>query len=164
MTITGVCYCTRGEVKTALDIKESARVNDQVDRALSGARDSVESLCNRKFYPQAATRVFDWPNRERPYPWRLRLNQHEAVSVSALSSGGVVITAGQFFLEPANEGPPFTRIDLNRSTVAAWSAGSTPQHSISVTGVFGFWAATTPAGVLAAAMNDTTGTAATVSD
>ncbi len=61
MSITSVCYSTREDVKTALDIKESARVNAQIDRALAGARDSVETLCNRKFYPQAATRVFDWP-------------------------------------------------------------------------------------------------------
>ena len=163
MTITGVCYCTRGEVKTALDIKESARVNDQVDRALAGARDSVETLCNRKFFPSAGTRVFDWPDRSRPYPWRLWLNQHEAISISALVSGGVAIPAGQFFLEP-QDGPPFTRIDLNRSAAAAWTAGSTPQHAIAATGVFGFRADTAPAGALAAAMADTTGTALAVTD
>src|SRR6266568_1187950 len=150
MAITGVCYCTREEVKHALDIKESARVNPQVDRALAGARDSVESLCNRKFYPQAATRKFDWPNYQRAYPWRLWLNQHEVISVSVLSSGGIVIPAGQYFLEPANEGPPYTHIELNRSTVAAWTSGATPQHAISVTGVFGFGADTAPAGALAA--------------
>ncbi len=163
MAVTGPCYCTREDVKTALDIKESARVNDQIDRALAGARDSVETLCNRKFYPQAATRVFDWPNFQRAYPWRLWLNQHEAISVSALVSGGVTITAGQYFLEPANEGPPFTRIDLNRATVAAFTSAATPQHSVSVTGVFGYRADTAPAGVLAAALTDPTGTAVTVS-
>ncbi len=163
MAVTGPCYCTREDVKTALDIKESARVNAQVDRALAGARDSVETLCNRKFYPQAATRVFDWPNYQRARPWRLWLNQHEAISVSALVSGGVTITAGQYFLEPANEGPPFTRIDLNRATVAAFTSAATPQHSVSVTGVFGYRADTAPAGALAAALTDTTGTAVTVS-
>jgi hypothetical protein len=112
----------------------------------------------------AATRVFDWPNAERSYPWRLWLNQHELISVSVLVSGGVTITAGQYFLEPANSGPPFTRIDLNRATVAAFTSAATPQHSVSVTGVFGYRADTAPAGALAAAVTDTTGTAVTVTD
>ncbi len=160
--ITRICYCSREDVKTALDFKETARNNPQVDRAIQSAADNIEGFTHRSFYPLAATRVFDWPNYQRAVPWRLWLNQYEAISVSALSSGGKVITAGQFFLEPANEGPPFTRIDLDRSTSAAWTSGATPQHSISVTGVFGYRADTAPAGALAAAMTDTTGTAVTV--
>jgi hypothetical protein len=164
MAITGVCYSTREDVKSALDFKESARNNAQIDRALAGARNDVENLCNRKFYPQIATRVFDWPDYRRGYPWRLWLNQHEVISVSQLSSGGVIISPDQYFLEPANSGPPFSRIDLNRSTSAVWSAGSTPQHSISVAGVFGGCADTSPGGVLAAAVSDIIGTSITVSN
>jgi hypothetical protein len=164
MAITGPCYTTRDEVKDALDIKESARVNAQVDRAMAAGRDAVESLCLRKFYPLVATRVFDWPNFQRAYPWRLWLNQFELISVTTLTAGGTILTAGQYFLEPANSGPPFTRIDLNRSTSAAWTSTGTPQHAISVAGVWGFGADSTPAGALAAAMTDTTGTAATVTD
>src|SRR5260370_6052428 len=166
MAITGVCYCTRETVKTALDIKESARVNDQVDRALTGARDSVESLCNRKFYPQADTRFFDWPNFDRAYPWRLWLYADEVISVSALSSGGTVIPQNQYFLRAGRgyAGPPVTYIELDRSTAAACRAGATPPRSRSGARVVGYSAAPTPAGTLTAAMSDTTGTAATVSD
>lgn len=164
MTITGVCYCTRDEVKNALDIKESARVNAQIDRALAASRDAVENLCKRKFYPLTATRVFDWPNYQRAAPWRLWLNQYELISVTTLTSGGVVIPSNQYFLEPANSGPPYTRIDLNRSTSAAFASPGTPQHAISVLGLWGYGADTTPAGALAAAVTDTTGTAATVTN
>jgi hypothetical protein len=166
MAITGVCYCTREDVKTALDIKETARVNAQVDRALAGARDSVETLCNRKFYPQADTRFFDWPNYDRAYPWRLWLYADEVISVSALSSGGTVIPQSQYFLRAGRgyTGPPFTYIELDRSTSAAFRGGATPQRSVSVTGVFGFGADTAPAGALAAPVTDTTGTSVTLSD
>src|SRR5260370_25571277 len=116
MTMTGVCYCTRDAVKNALDIKESARVNAQIDRALGAGRDAVEDLCKRKFYPLVATRVWDWPNFQRAYPWRLWLNQHELISVTTLTSHGVVLPPASHFLEPPNPGPPFTRLDLNRSS------------------------------------------------
>lgn len=164
MAITRVCYCTREDVKTALDIKESARVNAQVDRAIQSAADDIEGFLHRKFYPQLATKFFDWPSYQRAAPWRLWLNQHEVISVSALTSGGVVIPAGQFFLEPVNEGPPYTRIELDRSAAAAFTAGATPQRSISVAGLWNYGADTAPAGSLAAAMSDATGTAATVTN
>lgn len=162
--ITRVCYCTREDVKASVDFKESARNNPQIDRAMQSAAEKIEGFTHRKFYPLLATRVFDWPNYQRAYPWRLWLNQSEVISITTLTSGGVVIPSNQYFLEPANEGPPYSRIDLNRSTSAAWSAGATPQHSISVTGLWGYCTATVPAGTLAAAMSDTTGTAVTISD
>jgi hypothetical protein len=164
MAITGACYCTRDEVKAALDIKETARANAQIDRAVMGARGAVDSLCNRSFMPATATRLFDWPQPERFYPWRLWLNQHEVISVSVLMAGGVVIPAGQYFLEPVNSGPPFSRIDLNRATAAVFSGAGTPQRAVSVAGVFGFGADTTPAGALAAAVGTTGVTTVTVSD
>lgn len=163
MAVSRQCYCTREDVKNAPDFKESARANAQIDRAIQTAAEVIEGNTNRVFYPTVATRVFNWPDPQRPYPWRLWLNQNELISVSVLSAGGVVIPSNQFFLEPANSGPPYTRIELNRGTSAAFSAGSTPQHAISVTGVFGYRADTAPAGTITAALTDTTGTAVSVS-
>lgn len=57
--ISRVCYCTREDVKNALDIKETARNDDQIDRAIEGATDTIEDDLNRKFYPEVDTRYFD---------------------------------------------------------------------------------------------------------
>lgn len=166
MTISRPCYCTRDDVKNALDIKETARATAQVDRAIQSAAEVVESNTHRVFYPQIDTRFWDWPNYDRSYPWRLWLDANEVISVSALSSGGIAIPSNQFFLRAGkgDSGPPFSRIELDRSTNAAWHSGATPQRAISVTGVFGYRADTAPSGTLAAAMTDTTGTSVTVSD
>lgn len=61
MTISRPCYATREQVKQALDIKESARSDLQIDIAIEAASDSVDGLLHRVFYPQVMTRYFDWP-------------------------------------------------------------------------------------------------------
>lgn len=149
----GVWYASREDVKAALDFKETARNNGQVDRAVESASRAVEGLTHRRFYPELATRYFDWPNAQRARPWRLWLDQHELISVTALSSGGTTIAASDYFLEPANDGPPFTHIEIDLSSTASFSGGSTHQRSISITGVFGYSADTTPAGALAEALD-----------
>jgi hypothetical protein len=143
----GVWYTTREDVKSALDSKETARNNVQIDRAIETASRTVESLLNRRFYPEVATRYFDWPN-ERQYSraYRLWLDEHELVSVTSLVSGGVTIGASDYYLEPIND-PPYDRIEMNLGTTAAFSTGNTHQRNIVVTGVFaGCPLVTTPAG------------------
>lgn len=164
MAVTRVCYCSREDVMAAPDFRETMAAAARIDRVICSAAENIEAHLHRKFYPQAATRYFDWPTRERGYPWRLWLNQHEVISVSQLTAGGVAIPANQYFLEPVNSGPPYNRIDLDRSTSAAFTGAATPQHAIGVTGVFGGWAATVPAGTLAAAVTTTTATTIQVSD
>lgn len=161
----GVWYATREEVKAALDVKETARNNAAVDRAIESASRGVESLCHRVFYPTVATRYFPWPNYQRARPWRLWLDADELVSVTTLTSGGTVIAASDYFLEPANLGPPYTSIEIDLDSSAAFGGATTFQRSVSVLGVFsGCPADTEPAGTLAAAITDMTGTSVTVSD
>lgn len=145
----GVWYCTRESVKTALDIKGSARLDTQVDRAIETASRSVDDLCARRFYPQAATRYFDWPNEQHADAWRLWLDEHEAISVSSVTSGGVTISASDYLLEPA-DGPPYDRIELRLDRSATFGLSTTPQRDIAVTGVFGHDDITTARGALAA--------------
>lgn len=133
-----VWYCTREDVKSALDFAETARSNLQVDRAIESASRSVERLTLRKFYPQLATRYFDWPDLNGSRPWRLWLNADELISVATLTVAGTVIPATDFFLEPANVGPPYTRVEIDLASSAAFSAGSTHQRAISITGEFGY--------------------------
>ena len=149
MALDTPVYCTREDVKQALDLKETARSNGAVDRAIQAASASVEGLCHRVFYPQVATRYFDWPD-QYARPWRLWLDDSELISVTALSSGGVAIPADCFNLEPNRNGPPFNRVEIQLDTDSAFGGGSTPQRDITITGLFGYSDTAAPAGTAAA--------------
>jgi hypothetical protein len=160
----GVWYATREDVKSALDDQSSSnvRTDAQVDRAIEDGSRSVERLCHRKFYPWMGTRYFDWPNFDRASVGRLWLNEHELVSLTSITSGGTAITVGNVLLYPT-DGPPYSYIELDRSTSASFDSGDTSQRSIALTGVFGFDSVTTPAGVLNEAL-DASETAVDVSN
>ena len=145
--ITNPVYCTREAVKAALDIAETARSHGQIDRAVEAAAENIEGLCHRKFLPWTGTRYFDWPDRNSPVPWRLWLDENTLISVTSITSGGVEVS--EYFLEPANDGPPYDRIEVDRSSSSSFTSGSTPQRSIAVTGVWGYTADTASAGALA---------------
>jgi hypothetical protein len=165
MAVTEACYATRESVKKALDVKMTARSDDDVDRAIQAASRAVEGQLNRRFYPIDAVKYFNWPNHQYAAPWRLWLDAWElAGPATAVTSGGVAIPLNQCFIEPANYGPPYTSLELNRSTTAAFGVGPTPQRDIAITGPFGFNLDTAPAGTLGAAMTDTAGTTATVTN
>jgi len=134
----GPWYSTREEVMNATDIKSSARMNRQIDRALEAASRAVEQQLHRKFYPVVATRYFPWPERNMPTPWRIWLEEDEMVSLMSLTSGGITISPSEVLLEPANTGPPFTRLELNIGTSSAFDGGATHQRAIAITGVFGY--------------------------
>lgn len=168
MAVSEPSYVTREAVKRALDIKATARSDDDVDRAIQSASRQIDSQMRRVFYPRDTTRKWDWPNRQRAVPWRLWLDQWELAAAptdpGAVVSGGVTIPIADCFFEPFNSGPPFTYLELDRSTVAAFSSGSTPQRSISITGTYGYNTATAPAGTLAANVTDLTGTTLSVTN
>ncbi|MDY7101557.1 MAG: hypothetical protein S0880_10255 [Actinomycetota bacterium] len=133
----------------ALDMENTSRRRRQTDRAvLAGAR-SVERLLHKTFYPVITTRWFDWPTSASPRSWRLWLDEHEVLSLTSLVSGGVTIPPSDYLLEPANDGPPYDRIEINLGEDSAFSAGATPQRAIVATGTFGssadYEAATTTA-------------------
>jgi hypothetical protein len=138
----GVFYTTRETVKAALDIKETARSDAQVDRAIESASrmidggDQIGGLLKRRFYPEIDTRYFDWPNAQTSRVWRLWLDQHEIISVTTLSSGGTTIAASDYFLRP-DYGPPYTHLELDLASSATFGGGSTHQRDITITGVFG---------------------------
>lgn len=148
----GVWYCSREDVKSALDFKETARNNAQVDRAIEAASRACEGLLHRRFYPQTGTRFFDWPNDQNAAPWRLWLDDNEVISVSQMTSGGVSISASDFFLEPANYGPPFNRIEIDLDSQSGFVGGTTHQRNIAVTGLFGYSNEEFPAGDVDEAM------------
>ncbi len=157
----GNWYCTREDVMSALDYAETAVNVAQVDRAVENASRSIEGQTHRRFYPQAGTRYFRWPDPEAGSSWRVWLDRDEAITVTAVTSNGVPITS--YFLEPANAGPPYKSIEVDRSSTAAFVAGATEQRNIAVTGVFGYSADEDPAGATAEAL-DATETGVDVTD
>ena len=71
MSVTTPCYCSREDVKLALDFTETAIGNTRIDRALQSVAREIEAFMHRRFVPQDASRYFDWPNFQYAYPWRI---------------------------------------------------------------------------------------------
>lgn len=159
-----VWYATREDVKAALDSAETARNNAQIDRALSAATPIVEGQLRRKFYPLVATKYFDWPNDQRAFPWRLWFDQHDLASLTTLVTGGITVPSSGYYLEPNRSGPPYTNVVMRLDSQYAFSVGATFQRSIAITGVWSYNLDEDPAGTLAAAVLDTTGTTINVTD
>jgi len=128
-------YTTREVVKGALDINETARANRQIDRAIESASRTIEGGLHRTFYPWHGTRHFDWPNSQRARPWRLWLDQHELVEVTAMTSGGVAIPTGDLVLYPTG-GPPYNRVEIDIDSASAYGSGDSHQQAIAITGVW----------------------------
>lgn len=172
MPISEPVYTTREDVKNALDVKETARNNVQIDRAIQAASRDIDGsitrpggLLKRHFFPVLATKYFDWPNFQYAYPWRLWFDQWDLAAIpSKVTTGGQEIPLASINFEPANSGPPYTYLEIQRNSSYAFGVGSTPQRDIAITGPWGYGLDTDPAGTLAAAMNDATSTTAQISD
>jgi hypothetical protein len=157
-------YASREDVKSSLDFKETARNNALVDRALKAATGTVESTLKRVFYPTQTTRYKDWPNSQHTAPWIVRLDRDELISLDILVAGGVTIAPSDYFLEPVNSGPPYTRIEINLASSASLSSGDTWQRAIAMTGLFGYRNDEVPAGALDGAIGSTSATSIAVTD
>ncbi|WP_280688402.1 MULTISPECIES: hypothetical protein [unclassified Kitasatospora] len=163
--MTTPCYCTREDVKRAIDIHETARNNWQIDRAIQSAARNIEGFLHRVFYPQDTTRYFDWPNFQYAYPWRLWFDQWELAAIpTSVTTGGVTIPLSACNFEPVNSGPPYTYLELRRDQPYSFGVSSTPQRDVAITGTFGYWTATDPAGQFASAISSTTSPIVIVSD
>jgi hypothetical protein len=169
MGISRPCYINRERVTAVPDIKFTARFTDSVDRAIEAASDSIDGLCHRRFYNIDQTMYWDWPNFQRAYPWRLWFDQAELADVTVnppvVTVGGdgvdqanIIIPSNQIKWGPWNYAPPYTFLELDRATNAAFGFGPTPQREITITGTFGYWLKLQVAGNLAAAVTDTTST------
>lgn len=157
-----VWYATREDVRSAMGSASTARSDAQIDRAIEAGSRAVDDLCQRAFAPMLTTRYKDWPNPQRARSWRLWLDRDEVISVTALTSAGVVIPATDYYLEPVNSGPPYRQIQTRLDRPSAFDASSTHQRSIAISGLFGYRDDAVPVGALAAAISSTTQTQITV--
>lgn len=149
MAITRMTYCNRDDAQRSIDFKDGIDVSGAMDRALRSSTENIEAHLHRTFYPLDTTYFWDWPNQggsgggQYANPWRLWFDQKDCVVLTAFVTGGQVIPLNQVFLEPVNKRPgwPFTYLELDRSSTAAFGGNSpTPQHSIVLTGTWGFGA------------------------
>ncbi len=164
--ITTPCYANRQQVQRALDLAETWRSADQVDRALETSARTIDDQLHRVFYPRDTTYFWDFPNYQHAAPWRLWFDQWDLVSATSVTCGGVAIPLSSVIFRPTNRKPgrPYTSMELDRSTTAAFAAGATPQNSVGIAGTWGYTADTAAAGTLAAAISSASATTMTVSD
>ena len=134
MSVSRPCYASREDVQRALDFKDNLLSNNQIDRAIQSASDLIDGHFKRVFYPYDATKYLDWPAYQYAYPWKYWLDQHDLLVLTSLQSpAGTTIPLSNVFLEPVNNAglipaKPYTRIELDRSTTAAWGPGAAAGH------------------------------------
>lgn len=160
--VTTPCYCTRELVKDTLDVKGISRGNDLIDLVIQAAARRVERETHRYFYPELATRYFDWPNDQYADSWQLYLGDNEVISASTLASGGTTISASDYILQRADNRrePPYDSIEIKLSSSAAFSAGQTFQQSIALTALFGYNDDTQAIGTLSSSLSSSAATCA----
>lgn len=157
-------YCTREDVKDSLEIKHTANANAVIDAKIPGCSRSVEGQLHRpRFAPTLMTVKFDWPNQSYAPTWTLELDSNEMISLTSVFSGGVDITASCILRRGDDTDiPPFNRIEIDLSGSGSFSAGSTWQRSIEVTGLYGYSNDEEAIGTLAAQLDPVEGATATI--
>jgi hypothetical protein len=136
----GIWYATREQVKSSLEIMETSRSDALVDAKLEASSRSLEGLLHRRFYPERRTVKFDWPNNSSAPTWSQPLGDNELITVEILTSGGTVIAPTDFYLSRGDyrDEPPYSSIEIDLSTSAAFSGGDTFQRSNVVLGQYGY--------------------------
>lgn len=167
-------YCRRSEVRDVLGSDSRAR-DAAIDIAIAGGSRQIDErlgIPEGYFYPHTATRYYRWPQRteSRVQHRRSQVLYLDAWLISLTSmtgeSGDNTIPTSEIFLEPANDGPPYTRLEIDYSTtnVNAEFAGGADQRDIAVTGSWGYRASTVGASSLGAAIATAAATSMTVKD
>lgn len=153
--MTYIWYATQEMIEAELPAANSVMLSALIRRKLGSSSQSVERLTLRRFYPWTGTKYADWPNSQYARSWRVYFEQSDQlVSLTSVTAGGVSLDTADAYLEPANEGPPYSRIEINRGSGEGWRSGTTPQRSLAFVGVWGYRNDTTTAGALAEALDD----------
>lgn len=145
-------YCTIEAVKNAISIP-GTDVDSLLGSYIEAASEDAESLLGRRFIPETATKYFRWPPLIGG-GYVLQLDDLDLLYVTTLKAAAqdttpTTIVAADYFLEPVNSGPPYSRIEIDLSSSAAFASGDTSQRAISVLGRWGYCEDTKVAGALA---------------
>lgn len=158
-------YCWREDVKYGLDVVATSRYDAQIDREIVAASRFIDKQMRRVFYPAIDTRTFDYLDHQYSLTWRLWLDSNElAAPPTQVLASGVDITASVLARNGRGDTiPPYTYLEVDLSTNAAFMASSTYQRAISVLGPYGFTLDEQAAGTVSA-ISSTAQATATVSD
>ena len=149
---TGAFHVSRQKFAKTLDFQEVARNNEQIDTALAQATQVVEAELHRGFYPWIGTRYFDWPDRDNPVSYRIRLDDNELISLTSATAGGVALTVAHLVLYPPT-GPPYSHVETSFEFSDVFQSGDTWQNAIAFTGTWGYQARTRSVGTLVGGIN-----------
>lgn len=130
-------YVTREDLMRALDIKPSAYMRNEVDKACRAGSRAAEGYLHRIFYPEVLTRHFDWPSPGRGQTAsRIYFDERSPISLSSVSSGGYGIDLEDVLLYPDGPGP-YEWLELDRDSSAAFSGGT--QRAVTLSGTWAYW-------------------------
>lgn len=121
-------YITRESVKGALDSKETARNNAQIDRCIATATDQITGLVRRRFDPLTATLYFEPPRGDVLWFGLRSLSG----TPSAVTVDGTALDVADLLVTPY-DGPPYDGIRASTSSGASLS-GALGAASIAITG------------------------------
>ncbi len=158
----GNLYAGRRAVKLASSIMGADR-DPIIDRLIEAHSVDIERQTRRLFIPKTHTRVFRWPSRQPSEGYILYLDE-DLLSVTTLKTKAqnttpTTIVAADYFLEPANWGPPYDRIEIDQSSSAVLESGDSPQRSIEVVGSWGYGNVTRTGGTVSSGLaSDATAT------
>lgn len=139
--ISTPCYVAREDVMSAADVKYTAFMRAQIDEAIETGSRRVDEFTHRVFYPQVQTRSFDWPDwLSRSPSWRFWIPTGDLISVTTLTSGGIVIPPSNYDLRNGDDRPepPYNRIEIDLSSDSTFDSGETHQRSLVVAGEWGY--------------------------
>lgn len=135
----GIWYATREQVRDSLEIVHTAYANRLIDSRLEAASRSLEGLLHRRFYPERRTVQMDWPNYQYSPTWQLWMGDNELISLETLTAGGTVITSDVNLRRGDDRTePPYSYIEVDLASNAAFAGGTTFQRSISILGLYGY--------------------------
>lgn len=150
-------YTTREKVKDSLEVTHTVKADRLIDPKIRAASLSVEHQLHRRFYPELRTQRFDWPNYDYAPSWRLYLGDNELITKTDMvfRSGSVTIDNNNILLRRGDgkDEPPYTFVELDLDSSAAFGQGTTWQQDIQITGLFGYRNDTEIGGELSAGIN-----------
>ena len=135
-----VVYATREQVQDSMEMTSTPRADRLTDQKLGAATQMIEAMLRRKFYPKTETIKFDWPSYQHSTSWTFYFEDNEFVSIDSVVTGGTTMDPSTYFLRRSDNGnsPPFDMLQVDMSTAASFSVGTTFQRSLQVTGPTGY--------------------------
>lgn len=136
----GIWYATREQVKSSMEVAQSAWIDSLVDAKLEASSRNAEKFLRRRFYPELRTVKMDWPNYQSAPTWELQLNENELIELETLSSGGTSISTANVKLRRGDDlgEPPYSILQIDLSSSSSFRSGNTFQQAIEIYGLFGY--------------------------